>query len=74
MDQSWEPLSGKELLMRVLNHYAIQIIREDGNKIYTESDYCIEVESAQLFKLSQDGYIIGPYDNADELCQMIKTG
>ncbi|MFM7431240.1 MAG: hypothetical protein ACKO1F_15255 [Flammeovirgaceae bacterium] len=65
---------GKELLLQALQAYGLSVIREDGNKVYTESDYCIEVEGPHLFKLSQDGYIVAPYDNLDEVCQMIKMG
>jgi hypothetical protein len=74
MSQSVQSLSGKELLLHALRVYGLAVIREDSNKIFTESDYCVEVEGPQLFKLSQDGYIVAPYDNVDELCQMIKMG
>jgi hypothetical protein len=74
MDESVLPLSGKELLLQALHAYGISVIREDGNKVFTESEHCVEVEGPHLFKLSQDDYIVAPYDNIDELCQMIKRG
>jgi|688.fasta_scaffold07912_13 hypothetical protein len=74
MDESVLQLSGKELLLQAFHAYGISVIREDGNKVFTESEYCVEVEGPHLFKLSQDDYIVAPYDNIDELCQMIKRG
>jgi hypothetical protein len=74
MDKSVQPLSGRELLLRALHAYGLPVIREEGTKVFTESEYCVEVEGPHLFKLSQDGYIVAPYDNLDELCQMIKMG
>lgn len=74
MDESLQSLSGKELLLHALQAYGLPVIREDGNKVFTESEYCVEIEGPYLFKLSQDGYIVAPYDNVDELCQMIKMG
>jgi len=67
-------MKGKEKLMEALRKYGVVIVKEDGKYVYTESDYCVEIENASLFKLSQDGYVIAPYDNLDELCEMIKMG
>jgi hypothetical protein len=74
MNESEQPLSGKELLLQAFQAHGLSVFREDGNKVFTESEYCVEVEGPHLFKLSQDGYIVAPYDNLDELCQMIKMG
>ena len=73
MDQSVSP-SGKELLLRALQDSGIAVLRQEENKVFVENDYCVEVEGKNLFKLSQEGYIIAPYDNLNELCQMIKMG
>jgi hypothetical protein len=74
MNEFVPTLSGKDLILHALRVYGIHVIREDGNKVFTEADYCVEVEGPSLFKLSQDGYIIAPYNSVDELCQMIKMG
>ncbi len=73
MDQSVSP-SGKELLLRALQDRGIAVLRQEENKVFVENDYCVEVEGKNLFKLSQEGYIIAPYDDLNELCQMIKMG
>lgn len=73
MDQSVSP-SGKELLLRALQDSGIAVLRQEENKVFVENDYCVEVEGKNLFKLSQEGYIIAPYDDLNELCQMIKMG
>lgn len=73
MDQSVSP-SGKELLLRALQDSGIAVLRQEENKVFVENDYCVEVEGKNLFKLSQEGYIIAPYDDLNELCQMIKIG
>ncbi|MCE2732805.1 MAG: hypothetical protein O9302_01730 [Cyclobacteriaceae bacterium] len=65
---------GKENLLRALAAYEIAIVKDDGNHVYTEAEYCVEIESDSLYRLSQDGYVIAPYDNLDELCSMIKMG
>ena len=74
MSQASPSLSGKEILIQALEANEIRIVKQEANKVFTESDYCIEVEGAQLYKLSQDGYVIAPYDDLDELCRMIKMG
>jgi hypothetical protein len=74
MNQDSPSPTGKEILLNSLKVNGIEIVRQEDNKVFTESDFCIEVEGVQLYKLSQDGYIIAPYDNLDELCRMIKMG
>lgn len=64
----------KDIVLHALRIYEITVTKEEGKYIYTEGDFCIEIENQNLFKLSQEGYVIAPYDDLDEMCRMIKMG
>jgi len=61
-------------LARALAGYEISILYREGNKVFVEHDYCIEIEGEQLFKLSHEGFVIAPFDDLDALARMIKMG
>ncbi|TAF63534.1 MAG: hypothetical protein EAZ55_13140 [Cytophagales bacterium] len=61
----------KELLLFVLEHYQIQVIKHEGNKIYTEGDFTIEVEGTLQYKLWWKEWVVAPFDDLDTLCANI---
>lgn len=63
----------KDFLLFALNHFDIAITSHQGKMVYLDMDYTIEIEGKNLFKLSQDGQVVAPFDDVEELCQFIKT-
>lgn len=67
-----EDYDPKAFLLFALDHFAIEVRSETGKMVYLESDYAIEIEGKNLFKLSQGGQVIGPFASVESLCQFIK--
>lgn len=67
-------IATKENLLQALHAHGITVTHNDGKLIHTEAGFCIELESPVLFKLSQEGYVIAPFDDVAEMCKMIKAG
>lgn len=63
----------KLALLAALQQFNIAVVNEEGKMVFLEKDYTIEVEQNGLFKLSQEGYVIAPFKDLEELCQFIKT-
>ena len=62
-----------ETILQTLRAYGIEILSVNGNQIKLGHNYEVEVESNGMFKLIDDGYIVAPFDDPDELCQFILT-
>ncbi len=62
-----------ELLLEALKVYGIKVISVTGNHVKAQSNYEIEVEGNGLYKLLEDGYIIAPFDDVNELCLFMLT-
>lgn len=62
----------KEFLLFALNHFKIEVIKQEEKMIYLNQDYVIEIEGMQLFKLLQADQVIAPFNDIEELCQFIK--
>ncbi len=59
-------------LLLALNNYNIKIIDIDKNMINLEHNYSVKIEGSTLFKLCQDGYVISPFSDIEEMCDFIK--
>ncbi len=61
----------KNLLKEALQVYNLPIVKEENNLIYLQNEYIIEVEDNDIYKLSQDNYIIAPFSDLNELCTFV---
>jgi hypothetical protein len=64
----------KAYLRYAFGVYEIDIIKVEGNMIYLENNYSVEIENESLFKLLSEGLVIAPFDDVEELCLFIKNG
>jgi len=67
-----ENYDSKEFLLFALQHFKLDVVKIDGNTIYIEKDYSIEIEGQKLFKLIQGGNVVAPFNDVEELCNFIK--
>jgi hypothetical protein len=66
-------MTPQEMLLEALDFYTIEIISINGNRIKVQNNFEIEVESNGLYKLFDDGYVVAPFDDINELCRFILT-
>ena len=60
-----------EFLRFALGHFGIPLEREDGKNFFLPNGLQVECEANGLFRLSQQGEVIAPFDDLEELCQFI---
>ncbi|MEN0003545.1 MAG: hypothetical protein AAF798_05355 [Bacteroidota bacterium] len=60
-----------EQLLRHLAKANIEVVQVDGKYVQLPQAYQIEVENSNLFKLTEDGYVIAPFGDLDELCDFL---
>ncbi len=58
-------------LLEALAFYNIEVLSVTGRMVKVQSSYEIEVEANGLYKLLDDGYIVAPFDDLNELCRFI---
>lgn len=61
-------MTALEILLEALKYYEIEVIAITGNQVKLQHHFEVEVEANGLYKLSEDGYIIAPFDDLNELC------
>jgi hypothetical protein len=61
----------QENLLEALKVYQIAILSVEGNHVKVQNNYEIEVESNGLYKLLDDGYIVAPFNDLNDLCRFI---
>ncbi|HEY0297615.1 MAG TPA: hypothetical protein VGB84_00205 [Arachidicoccus sp.] len=66
-------MNAKQILLEALAFYEIKIEADSGNKILVQNNYEIEVEANGLYKLFDDGYVVAPFNDLNELCRFILT-
>ena len=64
-------MSPLEILRDALQFYEIEIVSVNGNHVKAGSSFEIEVEKNGLYKLLDDGYVVAPFDDINELCRFI---
>ena len=66
-------MTALEILIGGLNFYEIEILFVEGNHVKLLHNYEIEVETNGMYKLLDDGYVVAPFDDINELCRFIQT-
>jgi len=60
-----------EILLDALAFYRIEILSVTGQHVKVQNNFEIEVEANGLYKLLDDGYIVAPFHDINELCRVI---
>ncbi len=60
-----------EVLLNALRYYDIPVKLVSKNRVDVVKNYSIEVEVNGLYKLYDNGSVIAPFDDIDELCRFI---
>ncbi len=64
-------MTALEILLEALKAYEIEVLAIEGNHVKLQNNYEIEVEKNKLFKLINDGYIVAPFSDLNDLCRFI---
>ena len=64
-------MTSLDVLLEALKVYEIEVIAIEGNIVKVQNNYTIEVEKNKMYKLLEDGYIIAPFGDLNELCRFI---
>jgi hypothetical protein len=64
-------MTALEILLEALQFYEIEVVSVNGNFVKVRNNYEIEVEPVGLYKLSDDGYIVAPFNDINELCRFM---
>ena len=64
-------MTALETLLEALKVYEIEVIAVEGNRVKLQNNY--EVEKNKIYKLIDDGYIVAPFGDLNELCRFILT-
>jgi hypothetical protein len=66
-------MTALQILLEALQFYKIEILSVNENHVKVQNNYEVEVEANGLYKLTDDGYIVAPFDDINELCRFILT-
>jgi len=64
----------KATLLEALKGYELKVLGATDTTIMVSPAYEIEMEANGIFKLSEEGYIVGPFSDLNELCRFIRNG
>jgi hypothetical protein len=64
-------MTAQDILMVALNFYEIKIVSVANSHIALQNNFEVEIEQNGIYKLLDDGYIIGPFDDVNELCKFV---
>ena len=64
-------MTAQEVLLDALRYYEIAVSSKKDNIIKVIKNYSIEVEQNGIYKLYDEGNVIAPFDDIDELCRFI---
>lgn len=64
-------MTAQEILVDALTFYQIEIIGVKDNHVKVQNKFEIEVETNGLYKLYDEGYVVAPFDDINELCRFI---
>ncbi|MBX2877239.1 MAG: hypothetical protein KTR30_34280 [Saprospiraceae bacterium] len=67
-----EDFDPKEFLLFALHHFGLEVQDQVGKMVYLKQAYAVEVEGKNLFKLLQEGQVVAPFSDVEELCTFIK--
>ncbi|MES2773967.1 MAG: hypothetical protein V4722_07270 [Bacteroidota bacterium] len=60
-----------EILLEALKCYEIEVISITGKRVKLQGNFEIEVEANGMYKLMDDGYVVAPFGDLNELCRFI---
>lgn len=63
--------AGTEKLLAALKAAKLEVLSIDGKYVKLAHEMLIEIENPSLFKLSEDGYVVAPFGDAEELAGFI---
>lgn len=64
-------MTALETLLQALKVYEIEVIAIEGNHVKLQNNYEVEVEKNKLYKLIDDGYIVAPFNDLNDLCRFV---
>jgi DNA repair exonuclease SbcCD nuclease subunit len=64
-------MTAQEILLDALKRYKIEVLAINGNHIKLQHNFEVEVEANGVYKLLDDGYIVAPFIDINELCRFI---
>jgi hypothetical protein len=64
-------MTALETLLEALKIYEIEVIAIEGNRVKLQNNYEVEIEKNKLYKLIDDGYIVAPFADLNDLCRFI---
>ena len=64
-------MPAKANLLEALQFYGIAVLTLNGKHVTVQNNFTIEAEANGIYKLTQDDYVIAPFDDLDELCRFI---
>ncbi len=64
-------MTALETLLEALKVYEIEVVAIEDTHVKLQNNYEIEVEKNKLYKLIDDGYIVAPFSDLNELCRFI---
>lgn len=70
MEEEFDP---KAFLLFGLDHFNIEVRKEEGKHIHLVHDYAIEIEGPSLFKLMHEGHVVAPFRSVEAMCEFIRA-
>ena len=67
-----EQIPPRELLLLAFKYFDLEMVTQSESKVELLEGYTIEIEGNNLFKLLQEGQVIAPFADVEELCDFIK--
>lgn len=64
-------MTNQETLLEALAFYSINVLSIEGNHVKVQNNFEIEVEPNGMYKLIDDGYIVAPFADLNDLCRFI---
>ena len=64
-------MTSLEILLEALKVSEIEVIAIEGNRVKLQNNYEVEVEKNKMYKLIDDGYIVAPFGDLNELCRFV---
>lgn len=63
----------REKVLSALSRHQIKVTGIRGNRVFTQNDFCIEMEEDGLYRLSQGGFVKANYKDSYKMCEAITT-
>jgi hypothetical protein len=64
-------MTAQEILLDALKYYGIEVLSVNHNHVQLRGNLEVEVEANGLYKLLDDGCIVAPFNDINELCRFI---